>query len=76
MASIQTAIDSWLATGQDIANAIGPWDEQSLPPLPAGHARVTALTPAVPTSGKAPQRPCQQTPWPAHSSPRRPASCS
>jgi hypothetical protein len=54
VADIQTVIDGWLARGQGIANVIGPWDEQSLPPLPAGNARVMVLTPSGPHFGQGP----------------------
>jgi hypothetical protein len=51
---IQTAINGWLARGQVIADAIGPWDQPSLPPLPAGHVRVMVLTPSGPHFGQGP----------------------
>jgi hypothetical protein len=51
---IDSAIDEWLASGQAIANAIGPWDEPALPPLPAGHARAMMLTPSGPHFGQGP----------------------
>lgn len=34
-----------LAGGQQVADAIGPWEEPLLPPLPAGASRFTMLTP-------------------------------
>jgi hypothetical protein len=54
VAEIQSAIDDWLATGQVIANAIGPWEQSALPPLPVGHGRVMVLTPAGPRFGQGP----------------------
>jgi hypothetical protein len=51
---IQAAINGWLARGQVIADAIGPWDQPSLPPLPAGHVRVMVLTPSGPHFGQGP----------------------
>jgi hypothetical protein len=52
---IQSAIENWLAVGQAIAYAIGPWDEPNLPPLPTGHARVMVLTPSGPHFGQGPE---------------------
>jgi hypothetical protein len=49
---IQEAIDTWLDSGQVIANATGPWDQPSFPPLPAGHARAMVLTPGGPHFGQ------------------------
>ena len=43
-----------LARGQVIANIIGPWDQPSLPPLPAGHVRVMVLTPSGAHFGQGP----------------------
>jgi hypothetical protein len=54
VAEIRSAIDDWLATGQVIANAIGPWERSALPPLPVGHVRVMTLTPAGPRFGQGP----------------------
>jgi hypothetical protein len=42
-----------LSMGQEIAEAIGPWDGP-LPPLPAGHSRITMLTPLGPHFGQGP----------------------
>lgn len=44
-ARIQAAITGWLTAGQVIADAIGVWDQPSLPSLQAGHARLLMLTP-------------------------------
>lgn len=52
--AIQTAIGEWIAIGQVIADAAGPWEQPSLPPLPAGHVRVMALTPGGPRFGQGP----------------------
>ena len=52
MSPIQEAIDTWLDSGQVIANATGPWDQPSFPPLPAGHARAMVLTPGGPHFGQ------------------------
>lgn len=54
VAPIQAAINDWLASAQAIANAIGPWDQSALPPVPAGHARVMMLTPRGPHLGQGP----------------------
>jgi hypothetical protein len=51
---IQVAIGTWLDRGQVIANATGPWDQPSFPPLGAGHARAMVLTPGGPQFGQAP----------------------
>lgn len=52
-AQIQAAINAWLAAGQAIASVTGPWDQPSLPPVPAGDARVVVLTPSGPHFGQA-----------------------
>jgi hypothetical protein len=49
---IQEAIDTWLDRGQEIADATGPWDLPSFPPLQAGHARAMVLTPGGPHFGQ------------------------
>lgn len=53
-AQIQAEINGWVAAGQAIASVIGPWDQPSLPPLPAGNARVMVLTPSGPHFGQGP----------------------
>jgi hypothetical protein len=50
----EAAVSHWLAVTQTMANSIGPWDETNLPQLPAGHARVAALTPNGPYFGQGP----------------------
>lgn len=52
--AIQAAIGDWIVIGQVIADAAGPWEQPSLPPLPAGHVRVMALTPGGPRFGQGP----------------------
>lgn len=52
---VRAAISRWLAVAQRIANVIGDWDEPSLPLLPAGHARVLALTTSGPRFGQGPE---------------------
>jgi hypothetical protein len=54
VAPIQSAINDWLAKAQVIVNAIGPWDQPALPPLPPGHARLMMLTPSGPHFGQGP----------------------
>jgi hypothetical protein len=54
VAPIQSAISDWLARAQVIANAIGPWDQPALPPLPPGQARLMMLTPSGPHFGQGP----------------------
>jgi len=53
-AEVGAAIAGWLSAGQGIANAIGVWDQPSLPPLPPGQARVLMLTPGGHRFGQAP----------------------
>lgn len=43
-----------LRVAQGIADAIGPWEEPELPPLPVGHTRLTVLTPSGPHLGQGP----------------------
>jgi hypothetical protein len=54
LAPVQAAINDWLAHAQAIAEATGPWDQLALPPVPAGHSRVMALTPGGPHFGQGP----------------------
>jgi hypothetical protein len=54
-AHMQAEVSHWLAVAQVLASAIGPWDKPSLPPLPAGHARVTVLTASGPHFGQGPE---------------------
>jgi hypothetical protein len=53
-AETQAAITGWLAVGQVIADAIGVWDQLSLPPMPPGQARLLMLTPGRHRFGQAP----------------------
>jgi hypothetical protein len=41
------------AAGQELADLIGPWDEPTLPPVPAGATRLVVLTPSGPHFGQA-----------------------
>lgn len=50
-----------LVIGQSIADAIGPW-EGPLPPLPAGHSRLTMLTPSGPHFGQGEDAALRRTP--------------
>jgi len=50
----EAAITDWPNAGQVIANAIGVWEQPSLPPLPAGEARLMMLTPGGHRFGQAP----------------------
>jgi hypothetical protein len=54
VSQVQAAIGTWLARGQVLAGATGPWDQPSFPPLLAGHARVMVLTPGGPQFGQGP----------------------
>ncbi|HET7486614.1 MAG TPA: hypothetical protein VFJ85_01700 [Acidimicrobiales bacterium] len=51
----------FLAVGQSIVGAIGPW-EGPLPPLPAGHSRLTMLTPSGPHFGQGPDDALRSSP--------------
>lgn len=59
---VQAAITGWLALGQAIADAIGVWDQPSLPPLPAGQARLLMLTPGGHRFGQGPVAALSQDP--------------
>jgi hypothetical protein len=59
---IQAAITGWLTAGQSIADAIGVWEQPSLPPLPAGDARLMMLTPGGHRFGQAPVAALSQDP--------------
>jgi hypothetical protein len=59
---VQATITDWLTTGQVIADAIGVWEQPSLPPLPAGDARLMMLTPAGHRFGQAPAAALSQDP--------------
>jgi hypothetical protein len=48
------AADRWLAEGQRVHDAIGPWDGGALPVLPAGSSRFTMLTRDGPSFGQGP----------------------
>jgi hypothetical protein len=61
-ARIQAAITGWLTAGQVIADAIGVWDQPSLPPLPARQARLMMLTPGGHRFGQAPAAALSQDP--------------
>jgi hypothetical protein len=50
----RAAIAGWLAAGQVIADVIGPWEQPSLPPVPAGQARLLMLTPGGHRFGQGP----------------------
>jgi hypothetical protein len=51
---VDRARDDLLLVAQTIADAIGPWEEPELPPLPPGHTRITMLTPSGPHLGQGP----------------------
>ncbi|HLY64752.1 MAG TPA: hypothetical protein VKU60_04380, partial [Chloroflexota bacterium] len=59
---IQAAITDWLTAGQLIAGTIGVWEQPSLPPLPAGEARLMMLTPGGHRFGQAPVAALSQDP--------------
>lgn len=61
-ADVQAAITTWLAVGQVIADAIGVWDQPSLPAVPAGQARLLMLTPGGHRFGQAPAAALSQDP--------------
>lgn len=57
---IQRAIAGWLAAAETIASAVGTWDQPTLPPVPAGHARLAVLTPGGLRFGQGPPGPLSQ----------------
>ena len=52
--AIEEPLRAWLALAEEMVRAIGPWEEPSLPVLPAGHGRIIMLTPRGPHFGQAP----------------------
>ncbi|HEV2360289.1 MAG TPA: hypothetical protein VGS21_01165, partial [Acidimicrobiales bacterium] len=44
----------WVELGQILAMRIGPWEDEALPTVPAGHARLLVLTPSGPHFGQGP----------------------
>ena len=52
---MRAAISHWLAVAQAMANALGPWEDPVLPPLPVGHGRVMVLTASGPHFGQGPE---------------------
>lgn len=54
--SVQVPARAWLVAGRDLVRLIGPWEDRDLPQLPAGHMRVTVLTPSGPHFGQGPQQ--------------------
>jgi len=58
----QAAITDWLDAGQVVASAIGVWEQPSLPPWPAGDARLMMLTPGGHRFGQAPAAALSQDP--------------
>jgi hypothetical protein len=51
---MRDAVSHWLTVAQAVTNAIGPWGQVLLPPLPKGHARVLTLTASGPHFGQGP----------------------
>jgi hypothetical protein len=51
---IQQAIHRWIEIGEVIAQAIGPWEGSTFPPLGPGQIRVMMLTPSGPHFGQGP----------------------
>jgi hypothetical protein len=51
---VQSAVNHWLTAAQAVASVIGPWDQPSLPPVPASNARLMVLTPSGPHFGQGP----------------------
>jgi hypothetical protein len=43
--NLAEAVQSWLGIGQRLAELVGVWVEEALPPLPSGDTRVLMLTP-------------------------------
>jgi hypothetical protein len=53
-ASVAGPAREMLERGRELADQIGPWTEPGLPALPAGAARLMALTPSGPHFGQGP----------------------
>lgn len=54
LAALEAAVTGLLDVAQQVADAIGPWEEAALPDLPVGHTRITVLTPSGPHLGQGP----------------------
>lgn len=52
--ALDSAVTAWLGVAGSLAAAVGVWDKAQLPALPAGHSRITMLTPAGPRFGQGP----------------------
>jgi hypothetical protein len=63
--TVDGAAREMLRVGQRVADAIGPWEEDALPPLPAGHTRLTLLTPSGPHLGQGPDEALRADPMAA-----------
>jgi hypothetical protein len=63
--SVAAAVGPWLEAAEVIVAAIGPWTEPERPPLPAGHTRVTVLTPSGPFLGQGPDEALRADPMAA-----------
>lgn len=48
------AARAWLAVADELASAVGVWDQPQLPPLPSGDSRIMMLTPEGPRFGQGP----------------------
>jgi hypothetical protein len=60
--AVDAAATAWLAVAAGLVGATGPWEQPTLPPLPTGHTRITALTPAGPHFGQGPDADLRQDP--------------
>jgi hypothetical protein len=60
--AVEVAARAWLAVAAGLVVATSPWEEGPLPPLPTGHTRITALTPAGPHFGQGPDADLRQEP--------------
>lgn len=52
--ALRDATSQWLAVADQLASAVGVWEEPQLPPLPSDHSRIMMLTPAGPRFGQGP----------------------
>jgi len=51
---VSDAVAAWFVVAEAIVAGIGPWEDPTLPELPAGNLRVMMLTPSGPHFGQGP----------------------
>jgi hypothetical protein len=52
--AVDDAVSAWLAVADVVARAVGVWDQDALPRLPAGHSRILMLSPGGKRFGQGP----------------------